>query len=335
MTSIVNDTFKRNYFVYMDNERSMPVNNAEKKTTKQHLSSEGTTADNDDTGPHIAWLMSFPNSGTSFTLRVVHTVSNTSIATNYGAEDGNSINVPVRDDYHNGPFLHRLSKGLPSKYILTKTHCTGYCTTACPPEKHTLTSFLEGCCTGSQRIIRKSGRSRKEYGAYDPRIVKKAIHLIRNPFDNIVSRFHLQHNKYSKDEDAAWLEKHPRDKYGFQTWCKGVDALFKTKSDAAKYVPCHSEFFRYVQWHNKAIEVIRHLGIPVLMVHYDDYHDNYNGTMWKILDFLELPAVVKKPSFFWNDYGKYFSKRQKSAVKVWINELASEETMELLSKYVS
>lgn len=30
-----------------------------------------------DQSPHIAWLMSFPNSGTSYTLRLVQTVSNT------------------------------------------------------------------------------------------------------------------------------------------------------------------------------------------------------------------------------------------------------------------
>lgn len=36
--------------------------------------------------PDIAWLMSFPNSGRSYTMRLVQAVSNTTAATNYAEE---------------------------------------------------------------------------------------------------------------------------------------------------------------------------------------------------------------------------------------------------------
>ena len=38
------------------------------------------------TGPVVAWLMSFPNSGRSYTLRGISAASRTSVVTNYGYE---------------------------------------------------------------------------------------------------------------------------------------------------------------------------------------------------------------------------------------------------------
>lgn len=76
----------------------------------------------------VAFLMSFPNSGTSYTSRLVRTVTGHNTASNYGletpGEDGKS--VPVFEFSPEGPFwsqptdarITRPTRG----YLLTKTH---------------------------------------------------------------------------------------------------------------------------------------------------------------------------------------------------------------------
>ena len=90
--------------------------------------------------PDIAWLMSFPNSGTSYTMRLVQAVSNTTAATNYAEEckQDNSGHVATLYGSQSGPYLrqqvHDGGMSLPKKYILTKTHCGGRCVHCIPGE---------------------------------------------------------------------------------------------------------------------------------------------------------------------------------------------------------
>ena len=91
-------------------------------------------------GPDIAWLMSFPNSGTSYTMRLVQAVSNTTAATNYAEEcqQDASGRVATLFDSPSGPYLRQQVLGggmpLPKRYILTKTHCGGRCVHCIPGE---------------------------------------------------------------------------------------------------------------------------------------------------------------------------------------------------------
>ena len=91
--------------------------------------------------PDIAWLMSFPNSGTSYTMRLVQAVSNTTAATNYAEEckQDRSGRVATLYGSPSGPYLrqqvHDGGMSLPKKYILTKTHCGGRCVHCIPGEK--------------------------------------------------------------------------------------------------------------------------------------------------------------------------------------------------------
>ena len=91
-------------------------------------------------GPDIAWLMSFPNSGTSYTMRLVQAVSNTTAATNYAEEcqQDASGRVATLFDSPSGPYLRQqVNDGgmpLPKRYILTKTHCGGRCVHCIPGE---------------------------------------------------------------------------------------------------------------------------------------------------------------------------------------------------------
>merc|ERR1712130_70940 len=65
------------------------------------------------------------------------------------------------------------------------------------------------------------------------------------------------------------------DREGFRAWCRDTDSRFKEerkqylKEAALKHldkVPCHTEFYKYTQWHNLAFAVTAYLGIPPVFV---------------------------------------------------------------------
>jgi hypothetical protein len=90
---------------------------------------------NDDSGntniiykPDVVWLMSFPNSGTSYTISNTEQVTNFSTASNY-AGDWKDYVPPANSTgagHHahlgyNGPFVHKPALGLAPTSLLTKT----------------------------------------------------------------------------------------------------------------------------------------------------------------------------------------------------------------------
>jgi hypothetical protein len=95
----------------------------------------------------IVWLMSFPNSGTSYTMNNVRRTSNMTTATNYANEAMQTAGrlVPVQHNLPDGPFLLLPQMQIP-KYSLTKTHCTADCD-ACQIRDpvRALDQFDEGC----------------------------------------------------------------------------------------------------------------------------------------------------------------------------------------------
>ncbi len=189
----------------------------------------------------FAHTQSFPNSGTSYTLHAIRELTNTTTATNYGLEgevrDEESVPVfPGEENGLNGPYLELLpgkTTTLP-KLILTKTHCGGY-PTILDPEKYILSSrsFLRWCLTGKRGVYSSSSSSSSSFfsvfGAtptiesrpvqYDQNVVKRVVHLIRNPLDNIVARFHNERYKFERMQDKKWLLKHPNNKRGFRVRC--------------------------------------------------------------------------------------------------------------------
>lgn len=223
----------------------------------------GGTPDSSKWPRGVVWLMSFPNSGTSYTLHTVRELTNTTTATNYGLEgdikDEESVPVFKGDVGMDGPFLELIrgrTTNLP-ELILTKTHCGGYSYSR-QPENYIVTprKFLRECLF-SQRGVRSEDNSMEKQSVwYKPDLVKKVVHITRDPFDNVVARFHL--DRYGKED--SWLEEYPANKLGFQKWCKVLDddnmMLMKNKfvdkdlKNALTSIPCRAEFFRYVQWHN-------------------------------------------------------------------------------------
>ena len=84
----------------------------------------------------------------------------------------------------NGPYIEQLGLDLKSpKYLLTKTHCDNYCAFCPPSYKGTLERFIIACSIDTEK-----GKIYKEYNSKG--LVKRAIHLVRDPFDNLVSRYH-------------------------------------------------------------------------------------------------------------------------------------------------
>ncbi len=253
------------------------------------------TPHHDPSRPRIAWLMSFPNSGTSYTMRLVGQMSNRTVATNYGPECTHANvstkqSIPARNpsslDHNNnnnnttrgqiqplypgpkskggspnGPYLLHPEQGIPppSSYIMTKTHCGGRCND-CSPGSYieTRESFLD-MCTKSSRPKDEGGYA---YVNYDPQLVSRAIHLIRNPFDNIVSNFHLDRHAHEKKKNSIssqkWLDKYTDDVKGFRAWCENLDTKYNREEKNSRLipfhvlelfesVPCHKAFYLFAQ----------------------------------------------------------------------------------------
>lgn len=151
--------------------------------------------------PDIVWLMSFPNSGTSYTVTNTLFISNATTGTNYGfeAQRTSGALVPVRSELPNGPFLLYPDRPVPP-LVLVKTHCTGYCD-ACPPldtfkTVDTFENFCKETTMGEWPMLTKTVE--KTY------IPKKSVHILRSPFDNLVARKHLAIRKVRRLLPPCW-----------------------------------------------------------------------------------------------------------------------------------
>lgn len=307
--------------------------------------------------PRIAWLMSFPNSGTSFTMKLIQRVTNLTAATNYGKETAlrglspDGTNVPLYRYSPNGPFLLSPNlRSVPERYVMTKTHCGGRCN-SCGPSKYILgeDEFLDWCLRGG-KFVRKENDDDVEFVNvhYNASLVQRAIHLIRDPFDNVVSNFHLEQHEKNKTGDTEWLEKYSNDPEGFQSWCAMLDAKFIDEEEESdlisdktrnmfKDVPCHGDFHRYAQWHNLALKVIQKMELPTLVMHYENYGKDYEGSVEELLGFLQLPRNGELPEFFaGKSYKeKFFTAAQRSATMALVRSLSNKNTWELLKRYDS
>ncbi|KAL7572049.1 hypothetical protein ACA910_001700 [Epithemia clementina (nom. ined.)] len=301
--------------------------------------------------PHIVWLMSFPNSGTSFTLHMTREASNCTTATNYALEgdikDKPSVPAIAGPAGENGPFLELIPNrdtNIPES-ILTKTHCKGFCSgEICGPERtlHTVRSFMMGCLSGKRAVETENGLEKIDV-TYDKSLVKKAIHLFRHPLDNIVARFHLEYKVQGERGNTAFVETLPRNSTGFHRWCamddrnreliesRFMDVQLKAKM---RVIPCMNDFYRYVQWHNLAFAVSRDMNIPTMLLHYHEYSDDFESTRDRVLHWIGLPHVGQgEPFHAGKVYRHYYSAPQKIAIREFLEEVASAETWEQIKIY--
>lgn len=118
-------------------------------------------------------------------------MTQTTTATNYGQEQsGYRSSIPISPSLPDGPYF-RFPNGNYSKYVLTKTHCGGYCV-RCTPTRYVLDAkrFDSDCRSGNKLVEGKGSSTKPAYGSDLP---KKAVHILRNPLDNIVARLHVSY----------------------------------------------------------------------------------------------------------------------------------------------
>jgi hypothetical protein len=208
--------------------------------------------------------------------------------------------------------------------------------------------FLEGCTRTSARIQQGS---RRVEGKHEPDRVARMVHLIRNPFHNVVARFHLERRHMIRDHPG--MEKTlSNDATGFRKWCQTLDddhsktePDFFTAAQLSLYrkAPCRGEFYKYTQWHNRVNDVTPLVGPgpagedkspPVLIIHYEDYEGKLQETADQLLAFLELPLVAEfRPFRKLPDYSDHFSGADVKAVKALVQDVASEHTWKLVKRY--
>ena len=301
----------------------------------------------------VVWLMSFPNSGTTFTNHLIQGYTNTTTATNYGQEQSTTQEtISILPGSQDGPFFRYSSWPLPPRYILTKTHCGGECDACQTPGSNeyinSVEAFEQACCTG-KRISNKT----KIPTTYSSDIPKKAIHLIRDPFDNVVARLHLKERRWERQRNKTKYEERVdmfnRTKDGFLAYCRFRDLKsFKLEYhqrtlrakilELAMKVPCYAEFVSYTRWHNHAIQLVAQKDIPTMTLFYEDYALQWNTTVDQLLSFLWLkpaPGAEAEEFILGKHYDEFYSEEQKQAAANLIQEIASAELWELLQRYVS
>lgn len=289
-------------------------------------------------GPAVALLMSFPNSGTTYTMMTVQQISNRTVATNYPHE-AESYDPIVKRLYrsYSVPVILRRNLELPSKYILTKTHCSGYYFETNPANKlNSFNKFESGCFSWNNR----------KGTVYPNHLAKKVIHIIRDPVDNIISNFNLfksrdvihskeEWDKISKIIGSDNIFKKYCQKYD-EKWHKKTAKLFQENAFLLiKDVPCGSQYVIYSLWHNHAYQLaVNTLKIPTLSIHYSDYEEDFNGTIDKITRFLEIESVnTPNPFISGKKYSTYFTPQEREAIFKIIKHFTSPEVWELVKRY--
>ena len=297
---------------------------------------------------HIVWLMSFPNSGTSFTIKNIRHLGMTQSATNYGHENtlqSSGESIPIYGDQPEGPFwtspdLHP-EYHYPARLVMVKTHCGGRCE-SCPPQRYleSTYSFRRKCLTGKRRSIVNGTRIDTEV-TYPVTRVSKAIHLIRDPFDNVVSRYHME---LKRNRSAAGYSK---TRQGFRQYCYWLNNRYQQDEDNAhifaqskllvllKDVPCRADFIRYVEWHNQAFSLTQDLRLESIVVHYDEYSTNRKDVTTRLLRFLDLSEIGTPYDFIPGKvYRKeYFTGIERRAVHEALQLIASHQTWTHIGQY--
>ena len=328
-------------------------NSGENTTESKIVIPSQNEEESGESGMKYAWLMSFPNSGTSYTLKIVRSVSNLNTATNYRkkileekeAEEYLKAMDDTNENHPLIPFISNDNKLKPpaSGFILTKTHCGGRCSSCAPNEYLESTEvFLKNCLKMGFNVENKDNEIDRYNPTYDPALIERAVHLFRNPFDNAISRFHC----HRKKRDDQYKLDFPKDSIGFHSYCKLLDEMWvaeETELDEisagkdglvveTNKVPCHGEFHRYIAWHENVLRIVtQELAIPTHVMHYEDYEIDYENTIEKLMNFLELPKGENRSPFYMSDYSDHFSKEEKDAAILMMKNQASDELWKIIS----
>jgi len=315
--------------------------------------------------PRVALMIGFPWSGQITLQRAIQETTQTSTATNYGQSimlDSGLIvqeligSVPVFEGLEEGPFAFSNSKPFPtSGFVLTKSYCGGHCISCWPKEFfQSGEQWFKECLSGAKYSVETE---RTEAASFDYDLVGKHVHLIRNPITNIAARFEHEFESWGQ-YNPSMQRKYPLSRKGFKKWCRkfndnmvSVGGVSRRKSEAEYYLttrelqdlswkfPCHTDFYRLVQWHNHVNEIaetLRAKNIPVKVIHFEHILADQAGTVYALIEYLELEKVreVFNVTTKGLKYRKdYFSANEKRHIKSYIKQFSSQATWRDLYKY--
>ena len=147
----------------------------------------------------------------------------------------------------------------------------------------------------------------------------------------------------------GWTEeellKFAHSREGHLRWCDYVDsrhgkAFFRGSyvNDEAKalmeQLPCALDWYRWVEWHNRAIEATRAQGLLVHYLYYEQYSTAYNQTLDDLLDFLQLPSVEAPLQFHsGKTYRDLYLDDEIKVATLLVRALASPECWDLIRHY--
>jgi hypothetical protein len=298
--------------------------------------------------PDLAWLISFPHSGGTFTNLVTEKVTRQTVATNYANEIGDLYyEIPNTDFSPGGPY-RRSPRPFSEHYVLTESHCA-YCLYCNPNNKINFDEFIQEC-SHTKKFEGESADGQIIHGNYDPKAVKKIVHLVRNPYNVLVGTFQFEHQKAKNKLDSTF--EYSYSPMGYRQWCYDLDSKFsaveafpsRAIADMTEDIPCFGILFQMVQWHNNAVRLSKALGIPSITVFYEDYLFDMEGNLNKITNFLQLPrsenvdamALIEDPDQYtkMNYNNIYFTRKERNAVAEFIAATADPEVFDLIRRYL-
>jgi len=271
--------------------------------------------------------------GTSYTLNNTLTLTGKATATNHGRNPRKLI--PVNPLVAKAPYLLVGNNYSIPDLVMTKSHCTGYSFFNRPAPNVKI--FREACLRGTHQ-----GDSGLVADLYPPKLVAKAIHLIRNPLDNVLSRMHhaLKNGMVPEDQATA-MDNSPA---GLHVWCDYVDAQFRpfipkwvsNRKDVIRIltVPCHSDIIRYIVWHNSANQMLQEMDLPVYKLYYENYTTNFDETVQEVLAFVNQTQAREARSFVTGKtYTWMFDSAHFHEILYLIKSFATNETWAMLQHY--
>jgi len=312
--------------------------------------------------PAISWVLSFPNSCENDIINFIQESTGTTTATNYGqnllSETGRVRysmvdSIPLYVSRPRGPYLYTHHLPLPTTTIPTLTYCGGYCND-CYPGKYMLRrdEFIAACAhsisfDAVQGPHGPTGEGSYTNYKYDTKLVERAIVIIRNPFHVLQDRF-LQYSRsyeHLNHRDHEWLPKFVINHEGFHHYCQ-IQAVKYADEESKWYdppifsssltVPCHADMYRYIQWYNNVFESLDFLGMPYMVIHYDDFDGDYTGIESDMLNFLGLVhgEYSNPPLWYPQPDHEFLSDNDKYLLTNFINSLASPFTLKQIERYL-
>jgi hypothetical protein len=235
----------------------------------------------------------------------------------------------------------RQQRILPKRgYVLTKNHCGPPCIW-CTPNKYIQMyhHFRQRCFRADKMTIHNGTKTiTKDY--YLPTKVKKLVHLIRDPLDNIVSRF-----RYERMQGKSALHYNST-RTDFRAYCHTMHHEFVQSIKQGRYVdptvrrvlesvPCWPELLKWTEWHNYAFVLAADLQLPTLVLHYEDYNTQLEKVTSQLLSFLELVPPQYNPPYFepLKHYRDYFENEEIEAAEEAIRRMSLRETWVHIARY--